>query len=362
MASHRRPRRPGRAHTSVLTAAAATAVALSAQGGGTAHAVPGPVGKEQVKAQVDQLLLEQEAATEKYNGATERADQLRQQAGQLQDRIARGQERVAELASGLAAVAGDEYRHGGIDPAVQLMFSADPDAYLSQASSAGQVASTQAGVLKALRAEQGRLDQQKAEAAAVLGELDRSTQLLSSTKAEIRRKLQESERLLGTLNAADRAAIVRGTDAPVTVGRPAGGGAASRSAARGGVQIDPAALPQASGNAATAVRVALEQQGKPYEWAAGGPGSFDCSGLMVYAYAKAGVALPRTSQAQGNVGTGIGTDWRNAQPGDLVVYRADRTHVGMYIGNGMVVHAPRKGDVVKIMKADAITINTIRRI
>ncbi|MGW2400835.1 NlpC/P60 family protein [Kitasatospora sp. NPDC001664] len=344
MASHRHPRRPSRAHTSVLTAAAATAVALSAQAG-AAHAAP--AGKDQVKAQVDRLLSEQEEAAEKYNGAKERADQLRKQGGQLQDQIARGQERAAELASGLAAVAGEEYRHGGVDPTVQLMFSSDPDAYLSRASSADQVASTQAGVLRALRAEQLRLDQQKQEAAVVLGELDRSTQLLNGAKGEVQQKLQEAQRLLSTLSAADRAAIVRGED----------GAAASRSASR----IDPSTLPQASGNAAAAVRTALDQQGKPYSWGASGTATFDCSGLMVYAYAKAGVALPRTSQEQATVGTAVGRDWHNAQPGDLVIYKANRSHVGMYIGDGKVVHAPRAGDVVKVMKVDAIEINTIRR-
>ncbi|MFI5529366.1 NlpC/P60 family protein [Kitasatospora sp. NPDC051853] len=347
MASHRRPRRPSRAHTSVLTAAAATAVALSAQAG--AHAAPAPAGKDQVKAQVDKLLLEQEEAAEKYNGVKERADRLREQGGRLQDQIARGQERMAELASGLAAVAGEEYRHGGVDPTVQLMFSSDPDGYLSRASSADQAASTQAGVLRALRAEQLRLDQQKQEASAVLGELDRSTQVLNSTKAEVQQKLQEAQRLLSTLNAADRAAVMRQTDGATT---------ASRSANR----VDPSTLPQASGNAAAAVRTALDQQGKPYHWGAVGSSTFDCSGLMVYAYAKAGVALPRTSQEQATVGTAVGKDWRNAQPGDLVVYRANRSHVAMYIGNGLVVHAPREGDVVKTMKVDAIEISTIRRI
>lgn len=92
------------------------------------------------------------------------------------------------------------------------------------------------------------------------------------------------------------------------------------------------------------------------------PDTFDCSGLMVFAYAKAGVSLPRTSQEQATVGTNVGTDIANAQPGDLVIYHNDRRHVGMYIGNGLVVHAPRAGDVVKTMKADAMPISTIRRV
>ncbi|MEU9132448.1 NlpC/P60 family protein [Kitasatospora sp. NPDC048540] len=345
MAAHRRPKQPSRARVSVLTGAAATAVALTAQV--SAHAAPAQPGKDEVKAQVDKLLEEQEQAAERYNGAKERADQLRKQADQLQDQVARGQGQLTELAAGLAAVAADEYRQGGVDPSMQLMLSADPDEYLARASGFEQAVSTQADTLKALKDQQRRLDQQKQEAAAVLAELDASTQTLNGAKDEVQHKLQEAQRLLSSLSVADRTAILRGTD-----------GSASRSSAR----IDPSTLPPASGYAATAVRTALDQQGDPYKWATTGPDTFDCSGLMVFAYAKAGVSLPRTSQEQATVGTNVGTDWHNAQPGDLVIYHGDRSHVGMYIGNGLVVHAPRAGDVVKTMQVDAIQISTIRRV
>ncbi|MFD8478352.1 NlpC/P60 family protein [Kitasatospora sp. NPDC059673] len=345
MASHRRPKQPSRARTYVLTGAAATAVALSAQV--SAHAAPAQPNKNEVKAQVDKLLEEQEQATEKYNGAKERADQLHKQAAQLQDQLARGQEQLNELASGLAAVAGDQYRHAGVDPSMQLMLSSDPDKYLAQASSFDQAASTQSATLKALQEQQRRLEQQKREAATVLAELDDQTQVLNGARSTVQSKLAEAQRLLATLSAADRAAIVRGTDE-----------SASRSASR----VDPASLPSASGAAKVAVEAALKKQGSDYISGATGPNTFDCSGLMVWAYAQAGVSLPRTSQAQATAGTNVGTDWHNAQPGDLVIYKSDRSHVAMYIGNGMVVHAPKAGDVVKVMKVDAISINVIRRV
>ncbi|MFJ5924461.1 NlpC/P60 family protein [Kitasatospora sp. NPDC092948] len=345
MASHRRPRQPSRARTYVLTGAAATAVALSAQV--SAHAAPAKPNKDEVKAQVDKLLEEQEQAAEKYNGAKERSDQLRKQADQLQDQIARGQEQLTELTSGLAAVAADEYRQGSLDPSVRLMLSSDPDKYLDQASSFDQAASTQADTLKSMEDQQRRLEQQKREAATVLAELDGQTQALNNAKSTVQSKLQETQRLLATLSAADRAEIVRGTD-----------GSASRSATR----VDPTTLPAASGAAKVAVDAALRKQGADYIWGASGPNTFDCSGLMVWAYAQAGVSLPRTSQEQATVGTNVGTDWHNAQPGDLVIYKADRGHVGMYIGNGLVVHAPKANDVVKVMKVDAISINIIRRV
>ncbi|WP_457032220.1 NlpC/P60 family protein [Kitasatospora sp. P5_F3] len=345
MTSHRRPKQSSRARVSVLTAAAATAVALSSQAG--AHAAPAKPSKDEVKVQVDQLYAEQEQAAERYNGAKERTEQLRRQADQLQDQVARGQEQMTQLQGGLAAVAAQEYRDGGVDPSVALMLSSDPENYLTKASSVDQVNQTQTQSLKSLQDQQRRLDQQKQEAAAVLAELDHNTQVLNDAKGEVQKKLAEAQQLLNQLSAVDRAAIQRDTD-----------GTASRSSSR----IDPSTLPPAGGNAAIAVKTALDQQGDPYKWGATGPDTFDCSGLMVYAYEKAGVSLPRTSQEQGDVGANVGTDWRNALPGDLVVYHSDRRHVGMYIGNGLVVHAPRAGDVVKTMKADAIQISTIRRV
>lgn len=347
MATHRRPKQPSRARVSVLTAAAATAVALSAQV--AAHAAPTPSPKkEDVKAQIDQLQEEAEQATEKFNGAKERADQLRKQSDQLQDQVARGQDQMTQLQGGLAEVAAEQYRTGGIDPSVQLMLSSDPSGYLDKASSVQQASSSQTEALKGLQDQQRRLDQQKAEAAAILASLDSTTKDLNQSKAEVNKKLKEAQDLLNSLSATDRAALKAAQQQ------------ADR-ASRGSERTDLGSLPQGSGMAGAAVANAMSKQGSPYQWGAVGPSGFDCSGLMVWSYAKAGVSLPRTSQAQANYGSKV-PSLAEAQPGDLIIYRADRSHVGMYIGNGMVVHAPHTGDVVKVMKADAMPINAIRRV
>ncbi|WP_329067271.1 C40 family peptidase [Amycolatopsis sp. NBC_01480] len=101
-----------------------------------------------------------------------------------------------------------------------------------------------------------------------------------------------------------------------------------------------------AGAAQAAVDAALSRLGKPYQTGATGPNAFDCSGLMLWAYAKAGVSLPRTSRAQSTFGTAIPRD--QLQPGDLVFYYSPVSHVGMYLGDGKMVHAPDTGDVVKI--------------
>jgi cell wall-associated NlpC family hydrolase len=141
------------------------------------------------------------------------------------------------------------------------------------------------------------------------------------------------------LTAAEKAATLAG-----------GANRASRSAQR--AEIAPAGPVVASSQAAqVAVNTALAQRGKPYVWAAAGPGSFDCSGLMEYAYAAAGISLPHSSAMQSRMGAPVSR--ANLQPGDLIFYYSPVSHVGMYIGNGQVVHAPTAGDVVKIAGIDA---------
>ncbi len=95
-----------------------------------------------------------------------------------------------------------------------------------------------------------------------------------------------------------------------------------------------------------AVDTALAQLGKPYVWAAEGPGSFDCSGLTLYAYAAAGIGLPHSSAMQAQMGTPVSRS--ELQPGDLVYFYSPISHVGIYLGNGRMVHAPNPGRRVEI--------------
>lgn len=118
-------------------------------------------------------------------------------------------------------------------------------------------------------------------------------------------------------------------------------------------------VPAPSGTAQIAVDTAMAQRGKPYVWAATGPGSFDCSGLTLYAYAAAGISLPHSSAIQATMGTPVSAG--QLQPGDLVFYYSPVGHVGMYIGNGMIVHAPTPGDVVKVAGMYAVGTPTAMR-
>jgi peptidoglycan DL-endopeptidase CwlO len=127
---------------------------------------------------------------------------------------------------------------------------------------------------------------------------------------------------------------------------------ADRDALNGG-SYDPSLFIPPPGAAGVAMQTALDQIGDPYVWGATGPNSFDCSGLMLYSYGKAGVTLPRTSRAQYSVGTPVSRD--QLQPGDLLFFGSSPAtihHVGMYIGDGKMVHASTTGVPVKIAVFD----------
>ncbi|MFJ8583372.1 NlpC/P60 family protein [Streptomyces sp. NPDC093595] len=346
MASHRRSSPSGlsdltrSATVTVLSAAAVTAAALGAAPAGAAPGAPAEPGRtETARAEVDRLYAEAEKATERYNEADERTDALREQVDRTQDSVARGQERINRMRGALGTVAGAQYRSGGMDPALALLLSADPDTYLDRAATLHRVSERQASALAELRRAQRLLGQQRAEAGRQLAELERSRAAVARHKRIVERKLAEARALLNALPAEEREDFDR----------------ASRSGRDG---LPPVSGEAASERAAAAVRAARSAVGRPYVWGANGPDGFDCSGLMQWSYAQAGVSLPRTSQAQRDAGRHVPLS--EARPGDLVTYRSDASHVGMYMGNGQVVHAPYPGapvryDPVGMMPVSAVT-------
>ncbi|MEU5419141.1 NlpC/P60 family protein [Streptomyces sp. NPDC001407] len=338
MASHRRPKQPGRTRVTVLTATAAAAVALSAQ---AAHA--DSPSKSDAKAKVDKLYEEAEQATEKYNGAKEKQDKLDKQVGELQDKVARGQEELNKLRDSLGSLATAQYRSGAIDPSLQLLLSSDPDTFLEKASTLNQLSAKQADTLKQISEKQRTLKQQREEATGKLKDLADTRKALGDKKEEVQSKLADAKELLNTLSAKERAEITGGDGAGAGQGGGAksGGDRASRGDSRPDIKI-----PAGSGRGAAALAAAQSVIGSPYVWGATGPDSFDCSGLTSWAYAQAGVTLDRVSQDQANDGTRI-YDQSQLKPGDLVLFYGDLHHIGLYAGNGMTLHAPKPGANVR---------------
>jgi len=145
---------------------------------------------------------------------------------------------------------------------------------------------------------------------------------------------------------------------PMTASADAGA-AAPVAAAPTAVAAAPVAAPTSA--AQVAVDTALAQQGKPYVWGGTGPGGYDCSGLTFAAYQAAGVPIPRTSRAQSTAGVPVAK--ANLQPGDLVFFYSPVGHVGMYIGNGLMVHSSTYGQPVAVVPVDSMWgYNSARRV
>ncbi|MFE3603556.1 NlpC/P60 family protein [Streptomyces sp. NPDC059096] len=334
MASHRRPKPPSRTRVTVLTATAAAAVALTSQ---AANAAPTP-SKADVKEKVDKLYEDAEKATEKANGAEEAQDKLEKQVSALQDKVARGQEELNEMRDGLGLMASSQYRTGGIDPALQLFLSSDPDSYLEKASTLDQVSGKQAESLKRIQDKQRTLAQQRQEAQGKVKDLADTRKVLTEKKKEVQGKLSAAQKLLNSLTEKERADLAKAEEERASRGSGSGGGSTSSRADLGDA-------PASSSRAAAAFAAAQGKIGTPYVYGASGPSSFDCSGLTSWAYAQAGVSIPRTSESQANAGARLSQS--QLQKGDLVIFYGDLHHVGFYAGNGQVLHAPKPGASVR---------------
>ncbi|TVL90931.1 C40 family peptidase [Streptomyces sp. SAJ15] len=345
MASHRRTSPNGLDRTvraTVLSAAAASAAAaLSAFPAG---AEPRPADPASARTTVDRLYREAERATEKFNAAGERTRRLREQLDRLQDRVARGQEGVNRMRGALGALAGAQYRSGGVTPGVTLILSEDPDGYLDKAATLERIGYQQAGQLRSLQSALRTLRQQREQASGKLTELAKSRAAAARHKKTVQRKLATARRLLNALSPDQRDAYARSSR---DVGRPGG---------LPGMGQAPGA---SSGRASAALMAARQAVGAPYAWGQAGPGAFDCSGLTQWAYQRAGVAIPRTSQGQRGAGTQVPLS--QARPGDLVVYRADGSHVAIYAGNGQVIHAPYPGARVRYDPVGMMPISSVTR-
>ncbi|MFE7357747.1 NlpC/P60 family protein [Streptomyces sp. NPDC057543] len=337
MAAHRKPKqRPytgsaARTAATLAFAGAATAAVLP----GSAHADPQPT-PAQIKAEADRLYHDAEVATEQYNGAKEKATAAADAVDTLRDEAARRTERLNASRNALGSLAAAQYRTGGLDPSVQLALSSDPDQYLERASYVDRIGDRQAAEVDEVERQVARIAQLRSQAKGKLAALASRQAELKKHKATIRTKLADAQRLLAALSPAERTAY-EGSDGVRSAGR------ADRGIARG-----PVLAPDS--RAAEAVAFAYGALGKPYVWGATGPSSFDCSGLIQAAWRSAGVSLPRTTYTQINAGQHISRS--ELAPGDLVFFYSGISHVGLYIGNGQMIHAPRPGAPVRIAPID----------
>ncbi|MGW4050073.1 NlpC/P60 family protein [Streptomyces sp. NPDC004779] len=361
MAAHRKPGpsplgRPA-ARTALTLVLASAAGATLFEGSGHADPARPDRTPAQVRAEVDRLYQQAEAATERYNGAKEQATAARTSFDELRDEAARRTERLNTARRSLGAVATAQYRSGGLDPAVQLALTSDPDQYLRRAALAEKAGDRQAATVTAVRRELAALAQLRAESAGRLSALRGHETELRRQKAVVLGKLTAARELLARLTAEERAryeaavAARSGPSAPTYATARPGTATASAPVSRADrASGDRLPVAAATGRATAAISFARAQIGKPYIWGATGPSGYDCSGLTQAAWRAAGVSLPRTTYTQINAGRRVSRS--ELAPGDLVFFYSGISHVGLYIGGGQMIHAPRPGAPIRIAPID----------
>jgi cell wall-associated NlpC family hydrolase len=287
---------------------------------------------------VDKLYQEAEVATEKYNGAKEKAEAAESRLSNLRDEAARRTESLNSARDALGSMAAAQYRDGGLDPALQLALSEDPDQYLDGAEFAERAGRRQASSVARVREQLREIEQLRGAAHIELASLQSRQAELKRHKKTINGKLGAARQLLSQLPTEQRAELGEGDTARAS---------RSSTTARDGLAAPGSATAQApNSRAAAAVSYAYSKLGSPYVWGATGPDAFDCSGLMQAAYRSAGISLPRTTYAQIDTGTRVSR--AELLPGDLVFFYSAISHVGMYVGNGQMVHAPNPSAPVRI--------------
>ncbi|UQX87242.1 NlpC/P60 family protein [Jatrophihabitans telluris] len=305
-----------------------------------------PKTSADVLSVLDKLAKDNGKLTEQFNQARIDLTNAQKQSDAAAKSLALAQAEVAKDRQALATSLAAQYKGGSFSRTAALMDSASGQAYLDKMQSLSFLADHQKDVATAaVKATEAAKSAQAAADAAVQA-AQKQSQTLLARRTTLESEIAKQKQLLATLTAAERAKLAARA-APSRTQLAAVTSVTSVTAT--GVARAPAAVAvsgSASSAALTAVRAALSQRGKPYVWGAGGPDSYDCSGLTMWAWGQAGVSLPHQSAEQQGMGTPVAQN--NLQPGDLVFFGSPAYHVGMYIGNGMMVHAPTTGDVVKI--------------
>ena len=311
---------------------------------------PPPADAADAAAQLEQVQREAEALTEEWHAAQDALVARQDEQRALQDavepaRVAAEQARAAEeqYRVQIDALVMSTFEGGNLDQFNALLASGSPQDFLDQMSALELVASDQRAVLDRLvatiedtTAAQAEVDAALARARAATDAAVAAEQDVAARKREAELRIDDAEELLARLSPAQRA------------DRTSGGASGPDGPVAG------------SGVGVEALNAAIEQLGKPYQWGAEGPGSFDCSGLTSWAFARAGVTLPRSSSQQAGVGQSVSR--ADIRAGDLVFFYNPVSHVGIAVDNDTIISAPQTGDVVKYSSIDRREFHSARRL
>ena len=346
-----RPLRTVRRTVLVLTGAIAVSAGIAVVPH-VASAAPAAPGTAQEASQLMAARAHDlEVVTEQFNTARDALAGEQAKAKAAADALAKAQAELATAQAQIRGIARSAYTGGSNSGFSAMMTSSSATEFVDKMSTLQMVANHQNQLLDQVAAANQTAAQAQADAAKSAAAAQATYDKVAAQQADLQKQVNQYQADFNRLSAAEQRATTQ----------LAGGGGdrASRAdrtepAVTGPIVADSAA-------AQTAVDTAMAQRGKPYVWAAAGPGSFDCSGLVLYAYKAAGISLPHSSLQQSKMGQAVTRS--QLQPGDLIFFYSPVSHVGIYIGNGQMVHAPTAGDVVKVASIDAVGgITAMRRI
>ncbi|WP_265565450.1 C40 family peptidase [Streptomyces hygroscopicus] len=277
-----------------------------------------------------------EVATDAYNAADEKVRKQSKRVAVLTEEDHVVQLRLQRLTAQAGAAARAQYRGGGVPVEVQLMLAGAPGYALDNAAQAVQAQHDTEKLIQALDTAEKSLHTRAADVANELKSLEEIRRQRDAARRDIEERISRARSIEADLKADDKTRLAQLEQRAAAD--------AQNAWLRSGIVKHPSAKASSAGG--TAVAYALQQIGKPYVWGAQGPDSFDCSGLTSQAWAAASHPIPRTSQEQWRQLPHVGIE--DIRPGDLVIYFDDASHVGMYAGNGSIVHAPRPGRTVTL--------------
>jgi Cell wall-associated hydrolases (invasion-associated proteins) len=285
-----------------------------------AKSVATPRTAAEAKARVKELTEQASQIGEQYDEATDALADGKARLKGLRADIAAQQEKVDALTAEARTIALIQFRNRDLDPTVQVFTSGDPDSLLARLSTADKVDDNMESTLAEQQAQQASLDDLKRALDAEVQALADQEQKLAEMKKQIDLSVQEAQDLYNQLDEREQAALDSDEGDSTT--------------------YDPGELApgEASAKALAVIKYATSKVGNSqYVWGASGPHAFDCSGLMLAAYRSIGISLPHSSRAMASRGRPVSR--ADLKPGDLIFWYSPIHHVGMYIGNGKIVHA-----------------------
>jgi cell wall-associated NlpC family hydrolase len=301
-------------------AATVAALALVVPGGSSAAQTTAPKPSlTTLVAQARQLEFQINALSEQYDGLRIRLARAQADARIAENSAARGESALSASQQAVAQLAAENYMNSGLDPTLQALTTGNPGQFLNQASTIAELDQSSGAKVNTLSTEVSQALRAKQTA-------DQQVAAVKALQAQMTAKKNAIEARINVVNSAamkQAMAVFTQTGSYPDI-----------------------SIPTASNVGGRALQAALSRRGDPYVWGAAGPNQFDCSGLVVWAYGQEGIALPHYTGSLWNSGMHVAR--ADLEPGDLVFFFADISHVGIYVGNGLMVDAPDFGQPVQI--------------